>query len=183
MISNLANWALVVIAGVAAYVVWKQAKQTANATKAMERQTAIAYRAYLAVGKPSLDHDRNLFEASFPIWNYGQVDAHVTRVEFQIIGQDDAGREVYRGEGSSSIDVAIAPAKAQQGAYSHHVVLPQEAICAQIVTSGEVTYETGFKAVDTLHFVRIYLTGRREWVTGTVTGVTDLAKTKHKNPN
>lgn len=175
------NWFLVIIAAVTAWAVWIQARETKRAAEttkrsveAIQEQTMTANRSYLAVGEPTARGRC----ASFPLWNYGSVAGHITKIEVEIIVQDFQGNETHRQIIESLADILVVPGEAHKGTCTLDVVLPDEARNGQVVISVIATYSTGFGMTDKLEFVRVYFPTEQEWKMGSFTTTVDFTQKK-----
>jgi hypothetical protein len=132
----------------------------------MMQQLSIPHRAYLAIGEPRITGS----ETHFPIWNYGHISGTIQSVSVEIIVQDMQGKEMYRRDIQKSGDMVVVPGEAHADACALNVSLPHQAReeDVQLLISGTVSYDTGFKGTDTLSFVRVYLTNISQWRTASV---------------
>lgn len=146
------EWWLVIIAFLTGAAIAYQAREMTKATKVMEKQISIPYRAYLVIGE--ITHSSRV-EAQFPIENIGQVAARITSIEIEIIVRGtQTGQENYRRTITKAVDQLIVHGKANS--FTLLVNLPKEIRDGEtFVFSGTIKYRTGFDSTDTLKFVRI----------------------------
>jgi hypothetical protein len=157
----------------------KQLEVMRKQAEIMEGQLAIPHRAYLAIGEPQPPIGN---EARFPIENYGHVAGRITSVNIEVIVQDPTGeKEQYRRDITKPADAVVIPGKGN--AFALSVYLPDEAETGQVLISGEMDYDTGFKTTDRLSFVRVYIRKRSEWVVASYAFEVDFRVNPNKSGN
>lgn len=188
--ANLPSLLLVIIGFAGIYAAIKTLRAIERQAVIMERQLAIPYRAYLGIIEPEQPiNERGIGSprtwAKFPVINNGHVRARIISVDVEIIIQESNGKEAYRGSTKQSVSDSGEIPPEKLSSYAINVYWPIKFIHADsIVVSVDVEYETGFKEVDTMSFVRVFSPETQKWVTGFAGIDVDVTKSgKETNPN